>query len=273
MIQSMHQITIILKKLSHIIDHTSKSGILHTAISDHLGTFTTFHYKSIKSNPKYVVIQKQDQVALEAFKNAISPESILSRINSSNWGDPNHTFEVISTEIKIAKDKFLPSKRVRFNKYKHKNKNWITLGILKSIHTRDKLYTKYKSCKHTNDNYNLNKTRYNNFNRILKKAINEAKNKYYSNEFSKYRDNLKKSWETINQILNRDKKSSQCPTQILVNSEKITDKQKIAEKFNTYFATIGETLASNIPNSNTSYENYIKEKIFTSFSFQMVDET
>ena len=181
------------QKLSHIIDHTSKSGILHTAISDHLGTFTTFHYKSIKSNPKYVVIQKQDQVALEAFKNAISPESILSRINSSNWGDPNHTFEVISTEIKIAKDKFLPSKRVRFNKYKHKNKNWITLGILKSIHTRDKLYTKYKSCKHTNDNYNLNKTRYNNFNRILKKAINEAKNKYYSNEFSKYSDNLKKS--------------------------------------------------------------------------------
>ena len=100
----------------------------------------------------------------------------------------------------------------------------------------------------------------------------KQKNIYYNNEFSKYSDNLKKSWETINQILNRDKKSNQSPSYILVNSERITDKQKIADHFNAYFATVGETLASNIPKSNSKYQKYLNERILTTFPFQMVDK-
>ena len=86
----------------------------------------------------------------------------------------------------------MPSKRVRFNKYRHKNKNWITSGILKSIQFRDKLYTKFKSCRVSNPSHALHKSRYNDFNKLLKKTIKEAKSNYYNNEFSKYSDNIKK---------------------------------------------------------------------------------
>ena len=67
-------------RLPDMIDQTSMSGILHTAISDHFGIFTTHRFKTPKSTPRYVVIHKQDQAALNAFKNAISSENILSKI-------------------------------------------------------------------------------------------------------------------------------------------------------------------------------------------------
>ena len=47
--------------------------------------------------------------------------------------------------IKLAKDKHMPYKTVKFKKYKHKKSTWITLAILKSIRYRDKLRNKLKA--------------------------------------------------------------------------------------------------------------------------------
>ena len=38
----------------------------------------------------------------------------------------------------------MPTKLVKFNKYKHKKSMWITQGILRSIQYRDKLYKQLK---------------------------------------------------------------------------------------------------------------------------------
>ena len=259
-------------KISNTINQSSLAGILYSAISDHFAPFTTFRFKSPPVCPKYVTVHKQDEKALNAFKNAIQPEILLSKINKNINGDPNHTFDVIQSEIRNAKELHLPSKRVRFNKYKHKSKNWITSGILKSIHFRDKLYSKFKSCRPSDQSLPVHKSRYNNFNKILKKAIKEAKSNYYDAEFSKYSDNVKKSWQTINQILNRDKKSNQFPSQIKINNTHISDKQKIADHFNGYFACIGENLADNIPMAKHTFDKYLNNRILTSFSFKTIDD-
>ena len=259
-------------KISNIINNSSISGILHSAISDHFASFTTFRFKSPPSCSKYVVVHKNDANSLNAFKNAINSENILNKINRNINSDPNHTFDVIQSEIKKAQEIHIPSKRVRFNKYRHKNKNWITSGILKSIHFRDKLYSKFKSCMPSDPFYALHKSRYNDFNKILKKTIKEAKNNHYNNEFSKYSDNVKKSWQTINEILNRDRKSDQFPSYIVINNNKISNKQEIADNFNDYFASIGETLANKIPQSKHSHEKYLSDRILTSFNFQTIEQ-
>ena len=258
-------------KISNTINQSSLSGILYSGISDHFAPFTRFCFKSPSVCPKYVIIHKKDENSMNAFKNAIQSQNLLNKINQSITGDPNHTFEVIQSEINKAKALHLPSKRVRFNKYKHKNKNWITSGIIKSINFRDKLYTKFKSCKTSDPSLSMHKSRYNNFNKILKKTIKEAKSNFYGNEFSKHSDNIKKSWQTINQILNRDRKSNQFPTHIKIDNTNISDRKQIADHFNNYFACVGENLAEDIPTSKHSFDKYLHNRILTSFSFKTVD--
>ena len=140
------------------------------------------------------------------------------------------------------------------------------------IQFRDKLYTKFKSCRVSNPSYALHKSRLNDFNKLLKKTIKEAKSNYYNNEFSKYSDNITKSRQTINEILNRDRKSDQFPTHIVINDNKISDEQEIADHFNNYFASIGETFADKIPKSKYSYEKYLNNTILSSCSFQTIEQ-
>ena len=259
-------------KITGLANEASLSGILHSAISDHFAAFTTLSFKSTDKCPKYVVIHKQDENSLNAFKNAISSANLALKINNNLHEDPNNTYQIIESEIIKAKEEHLPSKKVKFNKYKHKSKNWITAGILKSIHVRDKLYAKYRSYKLNDPLHSIHKSTYTKYNKMLNKMIKNAKYSYYDNEFTKYRNNLKKSWQTINEILNRDRKNTQSPSFILVNNTKITNKQKMADHFNNYFASIGESLAKKIPNASKSFDSYLQQRILTSFSFRTVQQ-
>merc|ERR1711947_22612 len=105
--------------------------------------------------------------------------------------NPNNTYKIIESEISKAKNQFLPSKQVRFNKYKHRKNNWITSAIMKSIHFRDKLYHKLKRTNKLDIAYITNKINYGNFNKLLNKLIKEAKTTYYNDECNKYQNNIK----------------------------------------------------------------------------------
>ena len=96
--------------------------------------------------------------------------------------------------IKLAKDKHMPYKTVKFNKYKHKKSTWITLAILKSIRYRDKLRNKLKLMA------------------VLKKCIRAAKQMHYKSCFNKFKHNIRKTWDTINNILSRSNKSKHFPS-------------------------------------------------------------
>ena len=116
-----------------------------------------------------------------------------SKINKSLIEDPNKTYEILESELIKAKQTFLPSKRVRFNKYKHKKNNWITSALLKSIHYRDKLYAKLKSIPKSHETYMINKLKFDDYNKLLNKLIREAKITYYNYEFNKYQSDIKKN--------------------------------------------------------------------------------
>ena len=70
-------------------------------------------------------------------------------MDSNIISDPNVNYNLLESEILKANRKFMPTKFVKFRKYKHKINNWMTPGILKSIKYRDKLY---KDLKITNPN-------------------------------------------------------------------------------------------------------------------------
>ena len=65
------------------------------------------------------------------FREALSAIDKSSLLNANLSTDPNiDRFEKIITEMY---DKYFTEKCVQFNKYRHKQSNWVTSGIFKSI--------------------------------------------------------------------------------------------------------------------------------------------
>ena len=60
-------------------------------------------------------------------------------LNISSWldadlsSDPNHNYHVLDDSMKSAMDVFLPTRTVRFNRYRPKKSSWITQGLIRSI--------------------------------------------------------------------------------------------------------------------------------------------
>ena len=104
------------------------------------------------------------------------------------------------------------STKNRFNKYKHKIHPWIDTGILRSIKKRDCMYKKLKKTHHANRDYENLKLNLSTYNRILQSTIRNSKKNYYFSEFSKYSDDIKKTWQTIGTVINRKNKKKLLPS-------------------------------------------------------------
>ena len=128
----------------------------------------------------------------------------------------------------LQKNKHLPKKVVRFNKKKHKKAKWLTNGILKSINTKDTMYkTLIKTNIEDEVNYANLKTEFNNYKKILRRSINEAKRQYYSRTFELYKSNIKQTWSVIKNSLQKNVRCPE-PTKFVPNNHIITNLDKIA---------------------------------------------
>ena len=61
------------------------------------------------------------------------------------------------------------------------------------------------------------------------------KKQYYSKQFDLYKNDAKKTWDVLREIIHRNKKKAEFPTTFVKNGETITDKTKIANQFNEFF--------------------------------------
>ena len=104
------------------------------------------------------------------------------------------------------KQRILPKTRVKFNKKKHKKSQWMSRGILNSINSKDKLYKKLVKTSPDSPIFANLKTNFNTFKNIIRRSIVEAKKLHYKNTLKNFSNHLRKTWNTINETLNRNKK-------------------------------------------------------------------
>ena len=62
--------------------------------------------------------------------NEIKSDDIYDILHESPTADPNIDYYIMHEAIIRAKNKYMPSKLVKFNKHKHKKSTWITQGLL-----------------------------------------------------------------------------------------------------------------------------------------------
>ena len=64
----------------------------------------------------------------------------------------------------------------------------------------------------------------------------------------KKKKNIKNTWQTITEILNRTRSPHNLPDAFLIDNEMIGDPSIIADKFNNLFANVGRTVEGYLNN-------------------------
>ena len=99
-----------------------------------------------------------------------------------------------------------------------------------------------------------------------------AKRDYYRKTFNQFSDNIRKTWQTINDTLNRKRRSKDFPQEfILSNGKIISDHKQIANEFNDFFISIGEPECQN-KDATYTFSKYLQEKANTKLLFKTVTE-
>ena len=110
--------------------------------------------------------------------------------------------------------------------------------------------------------------------RIVKENITVAKREYYFKTFTAQKNDMRKTWRTINDTLNSKSNKSKFPTKFIVNNKTITDHKEIADQFNIFFSNIGLTLseASKLDDSTLAFTDYLNNPTEHRFNFSKISE-
>jgi len=266
----------ILSKFTSSCRDIITSGVITNRISDHQPYFICVDLNfRVRKKIHTIKMTKYTREAINDFKQELKRQNIVQQINRSETGGPNEQYIVLDNIIRTAKEKHLPVKIVKFNRHKHKKEKWVTQGILNSIKFRDKLYLQLRKTDQESPLHETLKINLANYNKILKKNIRQAKALYFNEQFQKFKKDMKSTWKTINDILNRSSSNIQCfPQQFNIAGIMTSDPITIANGFNEFFNKIGPNLASTIdPPENIDFTQYLDEPSPLSFKFENVTES
>ena len=206
------------------------AGILTSKISDHMATIASLPLMCrTPEKPKYVTICKNNLENQNKIQQELSSIDWNNLLKTRIHENPEKNYEIIMQTITNIKNKHMPKKQIKFNFYKHKIQPWINQDIINNIKHKDKLYILWKKTSINNILYNQHKENFRNCSEKLKKLIFTTKREYYSKLFQKYKSDIKNTWLTIKNLINKNRIQKNLPN-----------------KFNDFFVNTGINLNNSI---------------------------
>ena len=245
--------TRVTRNSSTLIDHLFtntllpiESGTLDCGITDHRAIFCTIPISSPNNSDLFEIkFRDHSELNIDRFRHELLNKlSNFEIYNDFSIDSKVQIFENILSNCYMAN---CPIKIKRIS-YKNLTSPWISDSIKRSIHH------KYLLLKLSRENPQF-LDRFNAYKDILRNLIKTAKVSYYLSKFNAIAGDVKKTWKTIKSILQSKSKST--GFKLNLGGETITDPTHISENFNEYFASIGPTLAANIPLTNTNPLSYL----------------
>ena len=184
------------------------SGIFTIDISDHFSQFLFL--------PKSNCLDNKEKMIFRNFKN-FNEKEFLRCVSLVEWektieinkNDPNVSIKLFLNQINTLLDKYAPFKSLSRSKKKLSSKPWITRGILNSIRIKDnKIYRKILRLKNPNNKLLLRK-KFNKYRNLINKLLYISKKMYYEKTFEECKNDTKKSWELVGNIINKTNNLSQ----------------------------------------------------------------
>ena len=220
-------------------------GILIYEVSDHLPVYIVF---------KDIITQKQQNHVYRDIKNFnidTYREEMFEKLNKSYiktlHDNQNFLYQNFAEIFCNLLNSQAPLRQFYRKDLRFINKPWLTSGIIKSIKTKNKMFKKcYKSCN------SLLIKKYKQYSNKLTKIKNAAKISY-TEKLETTKNDIRKQWKVVNEVIGRKHLNSHTPTKIVdQKGNQITEQQEICNKFNNFFSNIGQNISKTIPLCTTS---------------------
>ena len=143
---------------------------------------------------------------------------------------------------------------------------------MKSLKKRNELHNRYLRAKDF-ERKQLLYLRFKLYRNSLTTLIRKSKQNHFSKYFSDNAKNLRETWKGIKNIIQIKSNTNSPPTCIFDKGSSITDPSQIANVFNDYFSSIGESLQSKIHSSHLHFTKYLKNPNIHSFFLSPTDST
>ena len=162
-------------------------------------------------------------------------------------------------------DKYVPLEKVTQKEFKRKYKPWIDGDILHKIDKKNKIFKQYVKCKDlTKKNRLLNefKTMKNEITLLTR----NSKKKYYEKYFSKNKENLRKTWQGIKEVINIKSKNFNTISCISDKNISVTDPKAIANCFNKFYVSIADDILKKRKyTGKKAYKDFLKNPLNNTF--------
>ena len=231
------------------------SGILCCDISDHLPIFCLS--KNLFSSTN---VNTGNKIEFRLI-NESNIDNLCGKLENLNFNycenisDVSETFEKFYKDIFSAYSEACPTK-VKFLSNKRLKKPWITSSILLKIKKRQNLFILYKLGRISHQYFSR-------FRNDVTNSLRSARFNYLKNKFDEYKNNMKKTWTLINDIM-RPNKSSRKFSELKLGNSVLTRDEDMANALNEYFVNVGENIAQGI-NSSGEHLNFMTGNYSNSF--------
>ncbi|CAH0717314.1 unnamed protein product, partial [Brenthis ino] len=190
----------------------------------------------------------------------IDHEAIKNSLNNECWKNLYRTADInIACEILIDKLLLLIEDNTSSRTVSKRNrplKPWITYGVVKCIKKRDRLHRRVKKFPNDTDL----KQKYTTYRNSCNHLIKSLKAKYYEERLINDAGNIKKQWQTIKEVCNISQNKVSSEELLNIND---SPSESVAT-VNSYFTSIGGTLAKGILNRLNTKENELARLARTS---------
>ena len=225
--------------VTNVINSDLNSAILISYLSDHFPVLHTIKAIAPVQTPKFIESRNFSKNNLTKFNVALLHFDWNNVLKSN---DTQISYNNFSDSFFALYDLYFPTKKIRFNKKYHKIEKWMSFGLLTSRCEKIRL-SKLCFTHPTPSNVSTYKKYRNLFNTLIR----AAKKQFYDKLFQKFQSNLSKTWQLINEVINKKpKKNSQTFTHLLINNLKVEDPFDIANEFNEFFTTIAQKISDDV---------------------------
>ena len=267
-----HSATLIDHIFINNVNKLVSSSVVSIDLSDHLGPYARLSLDpSYDSNTHYIIDPsckpnnhvhnpKEFRVFNEAnhdkFRELVQCEQwdALEGLNAE--AKYEKFYQTYMSHYEAAYPLNTERKRRKFERLNPKP--WITPWLEDAIHRKNLLYIDYSK------NQSIqNKATYDSMKKFCEKHKNKAKSRYYKKYFDEHSENSRKQWQMINNLLNRNKKSSGIDKLVDKDGSVASTPSEIGEKFNEYFSNIASNLKSKIEmqENDRSYSAFLNDPV------------
>ena len=243
--------------LCNQVETIKHSGVISDQGSFHSPVFclASINYDSpnnskVKQTQYYSFSKKNTDVLLELLEKNYNELTGLHDPDQPNFSKFFDTFtKAIDESCKLK----VPKSTIR----NAINNPWITDAVINAVEEKERLYGEWKgSCSKSLPNGDQAMHRkFSDYRRCLKHIIKSIKTKYHYNKISEASGNPKKTWEIINQIRGKSKKTIK--PEFVINNERIIERRVIANEFNKYFVSLASKLNENSTASSNTFKDFL----------------